>query len=117
MIIVNSKDLFGKKELEKTAGMLIALNKNIIIFGLPYSGKSTLVKAVCKTDKNFKTIPEEELLSDQDIKTVLKKSTDFWCVSHQYPSQKQDVSEHYLNKFAEKMDLDLKKWRIVKILK
>jgi AAA+ ATPase superfamily predicted ATPase len=117
MKIVNSQDIFNKEKCSKIVNELTSSGKNILIFGMHNSGKSTLVKAACKTDKRFKTLEEEEVLSDKDGLKLLKKSKKLWCVGHQYPGQSQDATKDYLTGFAEGMGLKLKDWVIVKIIK
>lgn len=114
---VRSNSIFSEHELVQVAKRLAASNLNIIIFGLPSSGKSTLVKTICSADKRFETLEEEEILSKEDGERILKKSNKFWCVSHQFPGQNQDVSEDYLKGFVEGMGLKLSEWIIVKIVK
>ncbi|MBI4044426.1 MAG: hypothetical protein HY392_01835 [Candidatus Diapherotrites archaeon] len=114
---MDSKDLFDKEKCALIAKKLASFNKNIIIFGLHNSGKSTLVKAICKADKKFHTLEEEEIISDDDAAKLLEKSKKLWAVGHQYPSQYQHVSEDFLQGFAAGMKLTQKIWIIIKIVK
>ena len=114
---IKSEDIFDAKKITTIASELASLNSGIIVFGLPHSGKSTLVRAICSKDKRFKTLDEEEILSDEDARAILQKSKTFWCVSHQFPGQNQDVSEDYLRGFCEGVGLNQKEWLIVKIVK
>ena len=114
---IRSKDIFEKEKLNHVIPGLIGSGKNLLIFGLPGSGKSTLIKEICKKNSKFITLKEEEILTEQDLKTLRKKSEKLWCVGHQYPSQNQEVSEHYLKEFARKMGITPKKWVIARIIR
>ena len=115
MRLIDSEDIFENTKLQGLAKELVESNSNILIFGLPHSGKSTLVKAVCKADSRFITLKHEEIISCDDNTKIVGDSPNFWCVGHQYPNQKQDVSDDYLTEFAENMKLNSDKWNIIRI--
>lgn len=117
MKIIRSEDIFVDAKLQEIVKELAKLNSNLIIFGLHHSGKSTLVKAICKADSRFITLKEEEMLSEEDTEKILANSGALWCVSHQYPNQSQDVSDGYLAGFVKSMKLGLDKWNIIRIRK
>ena len=117
MELINSEDIFENNKLQKLVKKLSALNSKLLIFGLSNSGKSTLGNAVCQSDSRFITLEYEEVLSDKDNTKIIVKSSNLWCVGHQYPNQNQDVSDDYLLGFAEGMNLDLNKWIIIRISK
>ena len=117
MIKVKSEHLFDKSELPVIASAIASHGKNIIIFGLYNSGKSTLVREICRIDRRFKTLDEEEIISSEDTEKIMKKTKKLWAISHQYPTQNQNVSFDYLIKFSITGNLSPKNWLIVKILK
>ncbi|PIU21516.1 MAG: hypothetical protein COT15_01895 [Candidatus Diapherotrites archaeon CG08_land_8_20_14_0_20_34_12] len=116
VVPVESSKIFVSSELNKIVEELVSYNSNLIIFGLPNSGKSTLVKRVCSFDPRFKTLEHEEVLSAEDNKRLLRKCRKLWCVGHQYPTQNQNVSADYLQWFVAGMGLDIGKWAIIRIL-
>ena len=117
MKTIKSADILDSKKVNGIAAGLVSLNSNLLIFGLPHSGKSTLVKVVCKADNRFKTLDEEEILSDKDQKAILKKSKKLWCVSHQFPGQLQTIPDSELERFFSSMGLNSSIWTIVRIEK
>ncbi|VVC00716.1 Uncharacterised protein [uncultured archaeon] len=117
MKTINSSDIFDAAKLEGIALGLVCLNSNLLIFGLPYSGKSTLAKAICKTDRRFRTLEDEEILSEKDHKAILGKSKHLWCVGHQFPGQLQAIPDSELEAFVSGMGLDASDWVILRIEK
>lgn len=116
MKTIRSKDIFDPEKCKKLAAELAGLDSSLVIFGLPHSGKSTLVQAICETATWFRTLPEEEVLNKADQKLILKVSNRFWAVGHQFPSQNQGLADLELEKFAVNQGFSLDKWQIVRIV-
>jgi adenylate kinase family enzyme len=88
-----------------------------MVFGLPNSGKSTLVKAICKKSTKYWTLEEDEVQCEENGLTIKKDRPGAkWVVSHQLPTMDERITDTALSKFlAEKMGLNPKKWAIVRI--
>lgn len=115
IITIEKNSIFDKTKLNKVVKELIALNSNLMIFGLANSGKSTLVKTVCNKDNRFETLDEEEITDDEDT-ILLNQDTKKWAVGHQYPTSDETVSDTYLEDFfMEHIGLNPEKWAIIRI--
>lgn len=117
IIRIEKNRILNKTELKKITKNLIKLNSNLMVFGLPWSGKSTIIKAILKKSSEFITLEEEEVLNNSDYLKLRKEiESKKWAVSHQMPSLNENVLDDYLRKFLKKeMDLDPKKWTIIRI--
>jgi adenylate kinase family enzyme len=116
IIIVEKSRVFGHCELEKIASELAGMNRNLIVFGLPNSGKSTLIKAVLKKNGKFCTINEEELLEEWQASAIVRTHEKKWIVSHKYPTTDENVPDEQLQRFlAERLGLNPEKWAIIRI--
>lgn len=116
VLFVKQSKIFNSIELKKIVKKLIELNSNLIVFGLPQSGKSTIVKAVCLQSKKFQTLNEEELILEEDV-SKLKQTfgKKLWIISHQYPTLNENVPNNYLIEFAQQTGLNSKNWAIIRI--
>ncbi|MFH1225059.1 MAG: GTPase [Candidatus Diapherotrites archaeon] len=114
-----SAEIFDAEKRAALAGRLAKQGKNILIFGMPNSGKSTLVKAICSADARFRSTGHEELLTERDMGLVRRgKSRGFWAVGHQFPGQGEGIADAELARFAEKtLRLNLEKWLILRIMR
>lgn len=117
VIVVEKSKILDSAELEEIAKKCSNLNSNLAVFGLPFSGKSSLVKAICKKSKQFITVEEEEITKEENGLAIKKDNGNKkWAVGHQFPSMDEDVSDDYLREFlVENMKLDDKKWTIIRI--
>ena len=96
VIAAEKRKIFDKSRLEKLVEECINLNSNLIVFGLPWSGKSTLIKAICKKSNNFITLEEEEVTEEKDDLELRKDiGSQKWAVGHQFPfNQVESVTKH-----------------------
>ncbi|GEM_PF-2788221 len=116
--ITVQKSLFEDKQkfrelIEELAGQ----DSNLMVFGLPNSGKSTLVKAVCGKNNKFCTLPEEEIMDEESAAEIkAEPEGKKWAVSHQYPGMHGNTTDKELKDFLEqKMGLEPEKWQIIRI--
>lgn len=117
IISVEKSHIFDAAELEKIVEKCVGLDLNLVVFGLPQSGKSSLVKAICRKSKNFVTLEEDEVLEEWHAvelrKGVAGKKL---AVGHQFPTMNENVPDSYLERFlVENMGLNPKEWAIVRI--
>ena len=117
VITVEKSKILGYAELEKIVEKCVNLNSNLLVFGLPWSGKSSLIKAICKKSRQFITVAEEEITEEKNGIAVKKGiGNKLWAVGHQFPGMNENVSDEYLEKFlVENMGLDTRKWAIIRI--
>ncbi len=117
VITIESERISDSKKLKKLVKELTALNSNLMVFGLPYSGKSYLIKAICDKDKKFITLEDEEVTEDRNGEKIKEEiGGRKWAVGHQFPTQSESVSDEYLADFlVKKMDLNPEKWLILRI--
>ena len=117
-VITVRKSLFeDKQKFKELIEELAGLDSNLMVFGLPNSGKSTLVKAVCGKNSKFCTLPEEEVMDEEGTAEIRTEPEDKkWAVSHQYPAMHGNATDKELKDFLEqKMGLNPKKWQIIRI--
>ncbi len=116
ILTVEKNKILDFKELEKIAGNLAKMNYNIMVFGLPNSGKSALIKAILKKNSGFSTLDEEEVTDKEHVAKLKIEAGKKWAVSHQYPTMDENVPDEYLQKFlAANIGLNPKKWAIIRI--
>ncbi len=117
VIVVEKRKILDANELGKIAEKCVNLNSNLMVFGLPFSGKSSLAKAICKKSKQFVTLEEEEIMEEKNGLAIKKDiGNKRWAVGHQFPGMNENVSDGYLEKFlVENMGLDTTKWTIIRI--
>jgi len=117
VFVVKKSQIFEAVELDKIAKKLVKLDLNIIVFGLPQSGKSTIIKAICKKSKEFDTLEEEEAMEEAHAAELRREvAGKKWAVSHQLPTMDENVPDSYLESFlVERIGLNPKKWAITRI--
>lgn len=116
VICVEKSQIFDKAELKLIVEKCVKLDLNLIVFGLPRSGKSSLVRAICAKSGWFVTFEEEEAMEEKhslELKRDLKGKK--WVVGHQFPSMDESVPDAYLKDFLDKMGLNPQKWVIIRI--
>ena len=117
VITIEKNAIFDKLKLDETVKKLIRLNSNLMIFGLPNSGKSTLVKAICKESKEFQTLEDEEATDNEDMILLKQKNGKKWAVGHQFPTSHESISNEELKTFFTSiLALEPKKWTIIRII-
>jgi len=117
IIGVEKSRIFDAAELEKIAEKCANLGLNLVVFGLPQSGKSSLVRAICRKSKGFVTLEEEEVLEEAHVAELRKGfAGKKWAIGHQFPTMDENVSDSYLGRFfVENMGLNPKEWAIIRI--
>jgi hypothetical protein len=118
IIVVKKSQIFDKAELAEIVGKCIALDLNLIVFGLPQSGKSSLIKAICRKSRKFHTLSEEESMEEvHDFELRQEHEGMKWAIGHQIPTMDEGISDEFLERFiVEKMGLNPKKWAIIRIM-
>lgn len=117
IIVLEKSKILNSAELERIAKSLAKINSNLLIFGLPNSGKSLLVKAVCKKSTRFITLKEEEILDEKNGEALKQAiGNKKWVAGHQFPTMDENTPDQRLIDFViEKMGLNPKEWTIIRI--
>ena len=118
VIVVRKSQIFDKAELPKIVAKCISLDLNLVVFGLPQSGKSSLIKSICSASKKFDTLAEEESMEEaHDFELRRETKGRKWAVGHQFPTMDESTPDEYLESFlVNTMGLNPKKWAIVRIM-
>jgi Holliday junction resolvasome RuvABC ATP-dependent DNA helicase subunit len=111
--IVKTSEIENKGLLCVIASELAGQTKNIVIFGLPFSGKTTLSSAIAKNNQNKIVIDEWADL----CQTKMLREQKNIVATHQYLTADRENTEKEIKEFLSKQGLALNDWFVVLIRK
>jgi adenylate kinase family enzyme len=112
-IIAKDSEIENKRFLFALASGLAQQRKNIVIFGLPFSGKTRLAKAI--KDKSQEKTVIDEWMDSEHSKAIRKQKN--LVVTHQFPAADRESTEEEIKEFLLKQGLLPEEWVVVLIRK
>ena len=111
-MIIKSSEIFDKEKCFAIALKIASHKGNIIIFGLPNSGKTTLCNAI-------KSVSKRKIIDEwhSDFQTQIIKSEKNLVIASQYLTSIKENSEKEIIDFLSNQEIDLSNLLVVLIHK